>query len=111
MRSSRSNIDIGIVLNLSPVYSASDSPADTMLASREDVRRIFRAQQRIHVPAHQQAILARRDMVSAGERTRSTPREMKNNTNIDIAAQLRIASWRSVLNKPVMRHLQRPPDL
>jgi len=36
MRSSRSNIDIGIVLNLSPVYSASDSPADTMLASRED---------------------------------------------------------------------------
>ena len=36
MRSSRSNIDIGIVLNLSPVYAASDSPADTMLASRED---------------------------------------------------------------------------
>jgi beta-glucosidase len=36
MRSSRSNIDVGIVLNLSPVYSASDSPADRMLASRED---------------------------------------------------------------------------
>jgi beta-glucosidase len=36
MRSSRSNLDLGIVLNLSPVYSATDSPADTMLASRED---------------------------------------------------------------------------
>src|SRR5258708_18645109 len=36
MRSSRSNLDVGIVLNLSPVYSASDSPADTTLASRED---------------------------------------------------------------------------
>jgi beta-glucosidase len=36
MRSSRSNLDVGIVLNLSPVYSATDSPADTMLASRED---------------------------------------------------------------------------
>jgi beta-glucosidase len=36
MRSARSNLDVGIVLNLSPVYSATDSPADTMLASRED---------------------------------------------------------------------------
>ena len=36
MRSSCSNIDVGIVLNLSPVYSATDSPADTLLASRED---------------------------------------------------------------------------
>jgi beta-glucosidase len=36
MRSSRTDIDVGIVLNLSPVYSATDSPADTMLASRED---------------------------------------------------------------------------
>jgi beta-glucosidase len=36
MRSSRGNLDLGIVLNLSPVYSATDSPADTMLASRED---------------------------------------------------------------------------
>ncbi len=36
MRSSRSNLDVGIVLNLSPVYSASDSPADRMVASRED---------------------------------------------------------------------------
>jgi beta-glucosidase len=36
IRSSRSNIDVGIVLNLSPVYSASDSPDDTTLASRED---------------------------------------------------------------------------
>jgi beta-glucosidase len=36
MRSRRSDIDVGIVLNLSPVYSASDSPADRMLASRED---------------------------------------------------------------------------
>ena len=36
MRSARSNLDVGIVLNLSPVYSATDSPADTMLAARED---------------------------------------------------------------------------
>jgi len=36
MRSSHSNLDVGIVLNLSPVYSATDSPADTILASRED---------------------------------------------------------------------------
>jgi beta-glucosidase len=36
MRSSRGNIDVGIVLNLSPVYSATDSPADTAQASRED---------------------------------------------------------------------------
>jgi beta-glucosidase len=36
MRSRRSNLDVGIVLNLSPVYSATDSTADKMLASRED---------------------------------------------------------------------------
>jgi beta-glucosidase len=36
IRAIRSNLDVGIVLNLSPVYSASDSPADQMLASRED---------------------------------------------------------------------------
>jgi beta-glucosidase len=36
LRSARSNLDVGIVLNLSPVYSASDSPADKLLASRED---------------------------------------------------------------------------
>src|ERR1700682_3078794 len=36
MRSSHSNLGVGIVLNLSPVYSATDSPADTMLAARED---------------------------------------------------------------------------
>ncbi len=36
MRSARSNLDVGIVLNLSPVYSATDSPADKILASRED---------------------------------------------------------------------------
>ena len=36
MRSSRSDVDVGIVLNLSPVYSASDSPDDRMLALRED---------------------------------------------------------------------------
>jgi beta-glucosidase len=36
IRSTRSNLDVGIVLNLSPVYSASDSPADKLLASRED---------------------------------------------------------------------------
>ena len=36
MRSMRSNLDVGIVLNLSPVYPATDSPADRILASRED---------------------------------------------------------------------------
>jgi len=36
MRSSRGNLDVGIVLNLSPVYSATDSPADRALAARED---------------------------------------------------------------------------
>jgi beta-glucosidase len=36
IRGTRSNLDVGIVLNLSPVYSASDSPADKTLASRED---------------------------------------------------------------------------
>jgi beta-glucosidase len=36
MRSSRSNVEAGIVLNLSPVYSATDSPADTVQASRDD---------------------------------------------------------------------------
>jgi beta-glucosidase len=36
MRSSRANLDVGIVLNLSPVYSGTDSPADRMVASRED---------------------------------------------------------------------------
>src|SRR5580698_1446016 len=36
IRAARSNLDVGIVLNLSPVYSASDSPADKMLAARED---------------------------------------------------------------------------
>ena len=36
MRSSRSDIEVGIVLNLSPVYSATDSPADTVQALRED---------------------------------------------------------------------------
>jgi beta-glucosidase len=36
IRGTRSNLDVGIVLNLSPVYAASDSPADKMLASRED---------------------------------------------------------------------------
>ncbi|HMI73459.1 MAG TPA: GH1 family beta-glucosidase [Steroidobacteraceae bacterium] len=36
MRSTRSNLDVGIVLNLSPVYSATDSSADRILASRED---------------------------------------------------------------------------
>ncbi len=36
MRATRANMDLGIVLNLSPVYAASDSPADTLLASRED---------------------------------------------------------------------------
>jgi beta-glucosidase len=36
MRSARSNLEVGIVLNLSPVYAATDSAADTMLAARED---------------------------------------------------------------------------
>ena len=36
IRGTRGNLDVGIVLNLSPVYSASDSPADKTLASRED---------------------------------------------------------------------------
>ena len=36
MRSARQNLDIGIVLNLSPVYAASASPADQLLAARED---------------------------------------------------------------------------
>src|SRR3984885_7918784 len=36
MRSARGNLEVGIVLNLSPVYSATDSAADTLLATRED---------------------------------------------------------------------------
>src|SRR5258708_6178637 len=36
IRRRRSNLDVGIVLNLSPVYAATAAPADTMLASRED---------------------------------------------------------------------------
>lgn len=36
MRSAHSNLDVGIVLNLSPVYSATDSAADAAQASRED---------------------------------------------------------------------------
>lgn len=36
MRSARSNLKVGIVLNLSPVYSATDSAADTLHAARED---------------------------------------------------------------------------
>jgi beta-glucosidase len=36
MRSARQNLDVGIVLNLSPVFPASASPADQLLASRED---------------------------------------------------------------------------
>jgi beta-glucosidase len=36
MRSARRNLDIGIVLNLSPVYAASASPADQQVAARED---------------------------------------------------------------------------
>jgi len=36
MRSARSNLDIGIVLNLSPVYAATASPADQHVAARED---------------------------------------------------------------------------
>jgi len=36
IRSSRSNVDVGIVVNLSPVSSATQSPADRLQASRED---------------------------------------------------------------------------
>ena len=36
MRSARSNLEVGIVLNLSPVYPATDSAADAAQASRED---------------------------------------------------------------------------
>jgi beta-glucosidase len=36
MRSVRQNLDIGIVLNLSPVYAASTAPADQQVAARED---------------------------------------------------------------------------
>src|SRR6202161_868732 len=36
MRSSHSNLALGIVLNLSPVYSATESAAGTLLARRED---------------------------------------------------------------------------
>jgi beta-glucosidase len=36
MRGSRSDLEIGIVLNLSPVYPATDSAADVAQASRED---------------------------------------------------------------------------
>jgi beta-glucosidase len=36
MRSARPHLDVGIVLNLSPVYPASASAADQLLASRED---------------------------------------------------------------------------
>jgi beta-glucosidase len=36
MRSARKNLDVGIVLNLSPVYAASTSPADERVAARED---------------------------------------------------------------------------
>jgi beta-glucosidase len=36
MRSARSNLEVGIVLNLSPVYPATDSAADAQLAERED---------------------------------------------------------------------------
>lgn len=36
IRSARSNVDVGIVVNLSPVSSATDSPADRLQASRED---------------------------------------------------------------------------
>lgn len=36
MRATRRDLYLGIVLNLSPVYAASDSPADTQLAARED---------------------------------------------------------------------------
>lgn len=36
MRSSRSGLEVGIVLNLSPVYAATDSAADAAQAARED---------------------------------------------------------------------------
>jgi beta-glucosidase len=36
MRSSHGNLEVGIVLNLSPVYSATDSAADAAQAARED---------------------------------------------------------------------------
>jgi beta-glucosidase len=36
MRSARPNLDVGIVLNLSPVYPASEAPHDRELAARED---------------------------------------------------------------------------
>jgi len=36
MRSARQNLDVGIVLNLSPVFPASASAVDQLLASRED---------------------------------------------------------------------------
>jgi beta-glucosidase len=54
MRSARSNLEVGIVLNLSPVYSATDSAADTLLAAREDgllVRWYMDALLRGHYPA------------------------------------------------------------
>jgi beta-glucosidase len=36
MRNVKPKLDVGIVLNLSPVYAASESPADKQLAARED---------------------------------------------------------------------------
>jgi len=36
LRSARGNVEVGIVLNLSPVYSATESAADVAQASRED---------------------------------------------------------------------------
>jgi beta-glucosidase len=36
MRSARTHLDVGIVLNLSPVYAASDAALDRQLATRED---------------------------------------------------------------------------
>ena len=36
MRSARSNLEVGIVLNLSPTYPATDYAADAQLAARED---------------------------------------------------------------------------
>jgi beta-glucosidase len=36
MRSARPKLEVGIVLNLSPVYAASDAPLDRELANRED---------------------------------------------------------------------------
>jgi beta-glucosidase len=36
MRGARQNLDLGIVLNLSPVYPATSSPADQQVAARED---------------------------------------------------------------------------